>query len=84
MPVHPSHIPLAPMYPPDFDIPTPAPQPPSMSWALESATAPWTDVPFYYILLVIGFVPCPPCLFAREKVPSVIVSYIVRGVAIAT
>eukprot|EP00962_Isochrysis_galbana_P050251 scaffold21698_cov122-Isochrysis_galbana.AAC.7 len=26
----PSHIPLAPMYPPEFDIPTPAPQPPPM------------------------------------------------------
>eukprot|EP00962_Isochrysis_galbana_P006497 scaffold1740_cov109-Isochrysis_galbana.AAC.5 len=29
MPVHPSHIPLAPMYPPDFDVPTPAPQTPN-------------------------------------------------------
>eukprot|EP00962_Isochrysis_galbana_P052786 scaffold24260_cov126-Isochrysis_galbana.AAC.10 len=30
MPVHPPHIPLAPMYPPEFDVPTPAPQPPPM------------------------------------------------------
>eukprot|EP00962_Isochrysis_galbana_P061368 scaffold36535_cov118-Isochrysis_galbana.AAC.4 len=30
MPVHPTHIiPLAPMYPPDFDVPTPAPQTPN-------------------------------------------------------
>eukprot|EP00962_Isochrysis_galbana_P032224 scaffold10560_cov133-Isochrysis_galbana.AAC.14 len=30
MPVHPTQIPKAPMYPPDFDVPTPAPQPPPM------------------------------------------------------
>eukprot|EP00962_Isochrysis_galbana_P047033 scaffold19113_cov98-Isochrysis_galbana.AAC.5 len=28
MPVHPPHVPLAPMYPPDFDVPTTAPQTP--------------------------------------------------------
>eukprot|EP00962_Isochrysis_galbana_P041502 scaffold15258_cov111-Isochrysis_galbana.AAC.1 len=40
MPVHPSHIPKAPMYPPDFDLPPRPPPPPRVYFPFDPTPPP--------------------------------------------
>eukprot|EP00962_Isochrysis_galbana_P026863 scaffold8378_cov113-Isochrysis_galbana.AAC.7 len=74
----------APMYPPDFDLPPPPPPPPRVYFPFDP-TPPSAAGPrhrrrkkkknYREGSATQNLRPCPPCLFAREKVPSVIVSY---------